>query len=417
MALLAISAGSALLAVWQWMELLVVKAGGAATCTFTATVDCAQVWESDFAARVHDLTRLPIAALGLEWALTAFGLSLWLVHRTLAGGDGKALEASLEVWAAIGFLSCITFAVASARLGVLCPSCLLTYALTTGFAAVAFTALPQPAVLDVGPLLRALPRALLLVVPLHLGLLYPASLTPKSTGTGMGTHANGPSEEQVLDYFSRLTPPEAQATADARAEWLSAKVPDAPPPPARQRWGPAGAPLEIVEFTDVLCGHCRSLLGLLAQLKKAVPPGRISIEPRYFPLDGECNPHAGKAKGDGIRCLGAKAQICLEGRPEYWAVRDALFEHQASLDTEKILSLATANGLSRAELERCVTSPATAERLNEDIAWAMANHIDGTPLVLVNGRAAPPVGPFLFGMAMGSGDPNTKYFAKLPPAR
>jgi protein-disulfide isomerase len=256
-----------------------------------------------------------------------------------------------------------------------------------------------------------------LAVPLHLALLYPASRTPKSTGTAMAGGGEL-SEQQVLDYFARLTPAEAQATADARAEWLAATVPDFPVPAARQRFGPADAPMKIVEFTDVLCGHCRTLVAMLNELKKATPKGRISIEPRYFPLDGECNPHAGPPRGDGVRCLGAKVQLCLEGHPEYWDVRDALFENQSTLSQEKIWQLAgEKGGLSRAELEACVKSPATVEKLQTDIAWAMAYGIEGTPLVLVNGKVSSGMGPFLFGMAMSGGDPSSKFFAKLPAAR
>lgn len=404
-----------MLAVWQWMELLLVQSGGKATCSLSASVDCAQVWQSDFAGRVHDLSRLPIAGLGLEWGLTAFALSLWLVHRAVSGGDTRPLEFSVKAWAALGFLSCVTFGVATARIGIVCPSCLVTYAITTAFAGVAFAALPGPKAPELTPLLGALPKALMIAVPLHLVLLYPASRTPKPT-PGALTHGGALTDEQVLDYFSRLTPPEAQATADARAEWLKKSVPDFPAPPARQRYGPADAPMRIVEFTDVLCGHCRVLIAMLGELKKAVPAGRLSIEPRYFPLDGECNQNAGQPKGDGIRCLGAKVQICLEGRPEYWDVRDSLFENQSTLSTDKIWELAT-KGISRPELEACVSSPKTSEKLQADIAWAMAYGIEGTPLVLVNGKETAPAAPFLFGMAMAGGDSSSKFFAKLPPAR
>ena len=416
MLLTAISAANALLAVWQWMELVLVSSGGKAACSINESVDCAQVWQSDFAGRAHALTGLPIAGLGLEWSLVAFALSLWLIHRALSGEATKPLELTVKAWAALGFLSCITFGVASARLGMLCPSCLVTYVITAAYAAVAFVLLPAPRAPDVVPLLKALPRALVLAVPLHLALLYPASRTPKSTGAAI-SEGRALSEQQVLDYFARLTPAEAQATADARAEWLAGKVPDFPVPATRQRFGPADAPMKIVEFTDVLCGHCRTLVAMLNELKKATPKGRISIEPRYFPLDGECNPHAGPPKGDGVRCLGAKVQLCLEGRPEYWEVRDALFENQSTLSQEKIWELATGKGISRAELEGCVKSPATVEKLQTDIAWAMAYGIEGTPLVIVNGKESTGMGPFLFGMAMSGGDPSSKFFAKLPPAR
>lgn len=411
--LIALSAANALLALYQWMELLVIRGGGTATCTFSASVDCAQVWDSAFAGRVHELTGLPVAGLGVEWAVTAFVLSLWLAYRALGSAELPPLVASVRVWAALGFLSCITFSIASARLGVVCPTCLLTYALTTAFAAAAFLWLPGGPALEAGPLLRALPRALAIAVPLHLALLLPASRTPRSTPTAM---VKGPTDEQVMAYFERLTPAEKQATADARKKYVDGRVPDFAPPPTRERWGPADAKVKLVDFTDVLCGHCRMLVGMLTELRKAVPPGSLSIEPRFYPLDGECNPRGGSPKGDGIRCTGAKAQICLEGAPDFWDLHDKLFEKQPELVTkEKVLEIASSGSVSRDKLEACINSPETAQKLAQDLAWAEAYNIDGTPLVLLNGKESYPVGAFLFGMVLSGGDPNAKFFQNLPP--
>ncbi len=197
-ALLCLSAANALLALYQWMELLIVRAGGKATCTFSSTVDCAQVWDSPFAARVHDLTLLPVAGLGLEWSIVAFVLSLWLTHRVAAQADLAGIAASVRVWAALGFLSCVTFSIASARLGVVCPTCLTTYALTTAFTAVAFLWVPVPALIEAGPLLKGLPRALAVALPLYAALYYPANNTPKSTAPQIAT---GPSDAEIVKYF------------------------------------------------------------------------------------------------------------------------------------------------------------------------------------------------------------------------
>ncbi len=413
MLLAAIGFAQAGLAVWQWLELVAVQAGGKAVCSLSETIDCARVWQSDFAHRLHGLTGLPIAGLGLEWALAACGLALWLLRASSKGGDTKPIELSVKAWAALGALSCITFGVASARLGILCPTCLLTYLLTATYAGVAFAMLPKPPLPELASLAGALPRALVLAIPLHLVLLYPASRTPKPSELAA---SRGLTDEQVMEYFAHLPPMEAQATADARAAWLSARVPDVAAPATRQRYGPADAPVKIVEFTDVLCGHCRALVGTLNQLKGAVPEGRLSIEPRYFPLDGECNPMAGPPKGDGVRCLGAKLQLCLEGTPQYWAVRDALFENQASLNTTaRVWEVATEHGANRAALEACIASSTTAEKLANDVAYAMAYNIEGTPLVLVNGRETMGLGPFLLGLAMAKGDAQSKFFSKLPP--
>src|SRR5215211_3446360 len=74
--LVATSAGESLLALFQWMELLVVRAGGSAVCGLSGPVNCQRVWETGFASRVHAALGVPVAGLGLVWGLAAFGLSL-----------------------------------------------------------------------------------------------------------------------------------------------------------------------------------------------------------------------------------------------------------------------------------------------------------------------------------------------------
>jgi serine/threonine-protein kinase len=62
-----------------------------------------------------------------------------------------------------------------------------------------------------------------------------------------------------------------------------------------------------------------------------------------------------------------------------------------------------------------MASPDTAARLLEDIRYAMLYHPNGTPTVTVNGRLAPPSGPFLYVLAMTAGNPDAPALAALPP--
>src|ERR671931_909865 len=70
--LLAISAAESLLALFQWMELRVVRAGGAAVCGLSETLNCERVWETGFASWIHSVLGVPVAGLGLVWGLDAF---------------------------------------------------------------------------------------------------------------------------------------------------------------------------------------------------------------------------------------------------------------------------------------------------------------------------------------------------------
>ena len=397
-----------LLSVYQWMELLLVRSGGTATCAINETVNCATVWSSDFASRVHALLGIPVAGLGLVWGLTAFGVTVVLARRMISGGDVAGPVAAAKVWAALGVLSCITFGVASAKIGAVCLTCLGTYALTIGFALPVLLLLPRaPSLVPAAAWLGSI------AVPIFLLSLWPGSQTPKSTGTAIKAETK---DEDVEKYFATLQWGEAQATADARAAWLGSVAPDTSAFAVHQRYGPADAAVKVVEFTDILCGHCRALLAALDGLKKAVPAANLSIEPRYFPLDSECNKKVARSSGDGIRCLGAKAQICLEGSPQYWSLRSEMFENQTALGKEMILQIAS-KGMPMSKLEACLAAPQTQARIDEDVAYASLFNPEGTPIVILNGRETPPVTPFLYGMMMARGDANSKYFAKLPKTR
>jgi serine/threonine-protein kinase len=104
--------------------------------------------------------------------------------------------------------------------------------------------------------------------------------------------------------------------------------------------------------------------------------------------------------------------ICLE--KDWLPFADALFENQRWLTTRKIYDLA-APFMARDRLEECVSSPGTAAKLDDDIAWALQHEIQGTPLVLVNGREMPASLQFLYAMVLAEADPEHPAFAVLPP--
>jgi serine/threonine-protein kinase len=145
----------------------------------------------------------------------------------------------------------------------------------------------------------------------------------------------------------------------------------------------------------------------------------MSLEARQFPLDGACNPAIPRRGPDApsVRCIAAKAQICLEGAPDFWKLREQMFAAQAVLDSERVLEIASSGSVSRMQLDACINSPATAAKLQEDSAYAMKHHISGTPLLVVNGRELPPVVPLLYALVMADGNPSAPAFNVLPPPR
>ena len=138
------------------------------------------------------------------------------------------------------------------------------------------------------------------------------------------------------------------------------------------------------------------------------------MEPRQFPLDAECNPHMPRA-GDPVRCLAARARICVEGRPGASAYADRLFAQQETLTAADVYAMASGL-MPRPELESCIARPETSQKLQSDIALAVRYDIDGTPLVLLNGRKATSFPPFLYAMVLTGGRADHPAFDTLPAA-
>ncbi|MCC6337278.1 MAG: DsbA family protein [Myxococcales bacterium] len=411
--LLGTSLGLSALAVYQWSELLVVRAGGTPACAVNESFDCAAVWNSAFAGRVHDALGMPVAALGLLWGLTALVLPAVMAVQARAGKDVSAFLTGVKLWAGAGLLACVTFIAASLQAGAVCLTCLGTYALTLGYAVGAFALLPRPIWPDTRFLVPGGAWALIISAPLFLVLLYPGGQTPKTVTKPDVKVGGQATPEQLAQWVASLSQQEKLQAAYARDVFLKSTPKDVSAFPVRLRVGPADAPIKVVEFTDILCGHCRMFESLLAQLM-AMDPKVVSVEPRYYPLDGECNPDVEHSPKDGVRCFGAKAQLCLEQHPRFLELRHELFEHQAGLTKDFIVQVAGKAGLGKDALEACVNSPETGKRLAEDIAYAKLYGIQGTPLVLVNGKEAPPATAFLVGLVLAKGDANAPLFQSLP---
>ncbi len=421
------SLAESLLSLYQWMELMFVRAGGSPTCALNETLNCGTVWTSSFASNVHALTGMPLAGLGLVWGLTAFGLSAVLMHRAMTKQSVTVAVGALRLWSALGVLSCVTFAVASIRIGSWCLTCLGTYAIVLSFAIVALRLLPGPVVPKGGEWKGAVGWAAGLALISYLVLLYPGLTTPKSTAGNLPTRKDGATtakaqstgpvsdaDQALVSFLDELNAMEKKGLADALDAYIHAR----PLPPAaapRTRMGSAEAPMKVVEFTDLRCGHCRALVEMMKQIAQAVPPNSFSVEARHFPLDKACNPAVQREAG-GVSCVGAKAQICLEQAPDFWQVRERLFEAQERLTSaEEILKIASSGSMGRAQLEACIAHPETQSKLDEDIRYAQQYNPRGTPIVLINGKEAMPSGAFLFAMALARGNANHPLFGQHLP--
>ncbi|HSP20148.1 MAG TPA: thioredoxin domain-containing protein, partial [Myxococcaceae bacterium] len=361
---------------------------------------------------------VPVAGLGVVWGLAAAVCASALVWRARTGRPLRPGVLPVRTVGAVAVLTSITLVAGSISAGALCLTCLGTYALVLGYAAVGFAGLPGPLQPASGEWTRALglPATVAALTWMGVILLAPSgvrSALPGSAGKGR----NG--SQDVSQFLASRPESERQALSDALARFARTPAPAQLTvlPRARVLKGAADAPVHVVEWTDILCPHCRRLNDALEELQQAVPPGRLAVESRQYPLDGACNPEVPQ-KGDGLRCAAALVQICLEQAPDFWTLRDKLFAAQKTLSRDSLLTIGSSGSVSRGKLEACIASPEAAEKLQEDIRYAGLYNPTGTPIVAINGKPAVPLPVFLYALTMASGDPTAPVLTSaLPPAR
>lgn len=428
---------TALLSLLLWAELLIARAGGATFCALSAPDSCARLWDGPFASAIHHASGLPIAGWGLVWALVATALPLIALMRSAEQRPSQVWLTATRLVAAAGVVAVVVLAAAAIQAKSFCIGCFASYTLTLAYAAIALVgwralgfaeAKSAAAIAAAG---FAVAFGLLLYPGLQTpakgdaagreamvrGASAPGATTAAASGARapFGSNAQAPprpvGSDPLSQFVATLPPPALQTLADSIVLYANGIA--FPLGPARTLLGTPSAPLRITDFTDIRCGHCAELHETLATLASQAPAGSFSVEPRHFPLDGACNPYVRQAS-DPVRCLAAQARICVEGKPGAADYASRLFGRQATLTVDEVFTLAD-GVMARRELEACVASPETASKLRTDIELAMSYQLDGTPLVLLNGRKATSFAPFLYAMTLTAGSINHPAFASLPP--
>ncbi|HEX2329510.1 MAG TPA: thioredoxin domain-containing protein [Candidatus Angelobacter sp.] len=140
--------------------------------------------------------------------------------------------------------------------------------------------------------------------------------------------------------------------------------------------------VELVEFSDLQCPHCKAAAPVLEKLAEDFPQIRLIFQ--QFPLPASLHPWAMKA-AQYADCAGQK-------NPQaFWKYIDAIFAAQGSIALatadDKLKELATESGLNAEELSACSTSLPTEARISKSMELGKALDVTGTPAIFLNGRS------------------------------
>lgn len=138
------------------------------------------------------------------------------------------------------------------------------------------------------------------------------------------------------------------------------------------RKGPSDARVEIVEFIDYGCPHCKTFGAVIDRAQQAWP-NDVAVYYRFFPLDG--NPTGEEA---------ARAAVAAERQGEFEAMHEALFANQNRHDEDSVREYAEQIGLDMETFEE--DYEAAGELVERDRSRGREAGVRATPTVFINGR-------------------------------
>ena len=147
-------------------------------------------------------------------------------------------------------------------------------------------------------------------------------------------------------------------------------------------FGPAGASVEIIEFSDFQCPFCQRLTATLEQLKTAYGSD-IRLVFKDYPLPN----HAQAFKA-------AEAGNCANQQGKFWELHDTMFARQSELEIDDLKRHAGELGMDQAAFDACLDSGRVAGQVNADLAAGQQYGVSSTPTVFINGRAVMGAAPF-----------------------
>lgn len=137
--------------------------------------------------------------------------------------------------------------------------------------------------------------------------------------------------------------------------------------------GAEAAVVTIVGFGDYQCPFCARSEATIRELLERYPETLRYVQ-RHHPLS--IHPEARGA---------AEAAVCAEAQGRFWDYHDLLFANQSSQARDALTGYAEQLGLDTAAFEQCLSSEATARRVQRDIDAARGAGASGTPAFFVNG--------------------------------
>ncbi|HQE74099.1 MAG TPA: vitamin K epoxide reductase family protein [Myxococcota bacterium] len=143
--------------------------------------------------------------------------------------------------------------------------------------------------------------------------------------------------------------------------------------------------VEIHEFTDYECPHCRKAHMMVRKL--VASDRHIRVYHRHLPLDMACNPAIQKPF-HARACELSKVAVCAGQQGRFWEMNDFLFQKSDDIRAKNWTAddIAQRLELDLDKFRCCMDDPGSGAIIDSDIAEANGLGLKGTPAFVINGQ-------------------------------
>jgi len=180
------------------------------------------------------------------------------------------------------------------------------------------------------------------------------------------------------------------ASAAAPAQNTAAAMPSVPAAPAGPvnvavgnypPKGDANAKVTVIEFADLRCPFCEQWFQNVEPnlINDYVNTGKVKLYFRNYAFLGPAS------------TLAAEAGECANDQGQWWAFHDYLYKNQpdesdTSMYTNDNLAQIAGNlGMDTSQFSSCLSAPATAQKVAQDLSDGQKAGVNGTPTTFING--------------------------------
>ena len=138
-------------------------------------------------------------------------------------------------------------------------------------------------------------------------------------------------------------------------------------------FGPAGAKVTLVEFSDFQCPYCSKAAQITSKIKEKYS-SKVRFVFRQFPLSFHDKAH-----------VAAEAAMAANAQGKFWQMHDLMFANQAALDRESLDKYAKQVGLNVANFKKALDGKQYVAAVDADVKLGGEAAVNGTPSLFLNG--------------------------------